>query len=402
MTTFRILLVDDNTTKLTRIREEIDASFGAEALELVVAGSSSEAIRALQEGMFDLLVLDLFLPPRPGTDARKDGGRVMLNAITRGAAGINRPGRIIGLTAYDECRSEMESAFASEGIQIIKYDDADQSWSQAIANVLAYERSVSSEAFGCDACIITALKDPELSALLRLPGNWKAKQIDRDDSLYWQGAFKAKSKTVSVFAANAPEMGLASSTCMAMKMVQEFRPRLLIMCGIAAGIDLNFGDIVIADQCFDYGCGKIATNNDGEREFVPSPFYYSIAAPLKDKINTFISRNPQLLDSVRSEWPANRPDTALKAVVSPIATGSAVVENTAQISEIRRIHRKVSAVEMEGCAVFAAARASRSPRPEPLLVKSISDRGVPPKTDEYRTYAAYTSARFVFEWLCDL
>jgi hypothetical protein len=52
--------------------------------------------------------------------------------------------------------------------------------------------------------------------------------------------------------------------------IYTFRPRHLAVTGIAAGARGSFGDIVVSDQVWDYGIGKIAYARFGRSEFLSS------------------------------------------------------------------------------------------------------------------------------------
>ncbi len=62
------------------------------------------------------------------------------------------------------------------------------------------------------------------------------------------------------------------------------------------------------------------------------------------------------------------------------------------------MNRKLSAIDMEGYAIFASARYAEHPRPHPILLKGLSDFADKEKDDRWRTYASYTSARLLFSW----
>src|SRR5690606_25772505 len=88
-----------------------------------------------------------------------------------------------------------------------------------------------------------------------------------DDTVYFRGEVERSGQKGRVIAAAAAEMGIAAATALATKVIIGFRPRYLFMAGIAAGVEGNAGDILIADESWDYGSGKIATDDDGKPEF---------------------------------------------------------------------------------------------------------------------------------------
>jgi nucleoside phosphorylase len=204
-----------------------------------------------------------------------------------------------------------------------------------------------------------------------------------------------------VVAAAAIEMGMPASAALVTKLVMQYRPRFLAMAGIAAGVDLNFGDIIVAEQCWDYGSGKLKTTAEGSSHFAPAPNYIPLEAGMKERLDYFLTHRKHLVAGIQSRWLGNPVGHALRAVSGPVASGAAVVENEAAINAIREHNRKVIGVEMEIYASYLAAKVAPDPRPRTFAAKSVCDFGKPPKTDEYQRYAAFTSAQFVFEFYFD-
>jgi nucleoside phosphorylase len=104
------------------------------------------------------------------------------------------------------------------------------------------------------------------------------------------------------------------------------------------------------------------------------------------------------INSVMDEWPGPKPATRLQVHFGPITSGSAVIEDEAQVKRVLARDRKTIGLDMEAYGVAVAAWYSERPSPPVLIAKSVVDHAVPPKTDQWHEYAAYTSARFLSEW----
>jgi nucleoside phosphorylase len=196
-------------------------------------------------------------------------------------------------------------------------------------------------------------------------------------------------------------MGMPASACLAMKIISHFRPKYLCMAGIAAGVIGAFGDILVADQAWDYGSGKICTTTDQNSEFAPSPNYLQLAPRLKEKVEYFRTHRKVFLSQIHDQWPGDPTSHILSLHIGPMASGAAVLENAAVIQGIVAHNRKLIGVEMEAYSIFLACALAPSPRPLPLIAKSVCDFGTPPKTDVYQRYAAYTSATFIHDFSLD-
>lgn len=67
-------------------------------------------------------------------------------------------------------------------------------------------------------------------------------------------------------------MASTASAVLATKVIYNFRPKLLIMTGIAAAVnryDVNLGDILVASKVWDGASGKIKTDKEGDDVFYP-------------------------------------------------------------------------------------------------------------------------------------
>jgi nucleoside phosphorylase len=85
-------------------------------------------------------------------------------------------------------------------------------------------------------------------------------------------------------------MGMTAAATLSMKLIYKFQPKYLVMTGIAAGVKdddkRNYGDILIADQTYDYGSGKIMKTGDIET-FRPAPQPVVLDSGLKAKFQNF-------------------------------------------------------------------------------------------------------------------
>jgi nucleoside phosphorylase len=401
---FKVMIVDDSERKRHKIRGIIEPLGSSNSVNILEVTSVNEAIVALEHTQYDLVVLDIHLPLRKEDSPKKDGGKILLETIYKQGGRLKRPGKIVGLTEYDDLHLELLDIFASQGVQLILYSDQSDNWTVALANILSYEIGIGSDgrdAYGVDICIVTALKDIEFQAVLQLQADWVNEPVQGDDTQYFRGTFSRGSKKRSVIAASAIEMGMSAAACLAMKMIYTFKPRYLCMCGITAGIGLKFGDVVIAEQCWDYGSGKFITKTTGSVSFEPAPKYVNMSDNVKEKISIFVATRKEAISAIQGRWTGNPIETALNVTLGPMASGAAVVENEEMVSAIKEHNRKVAAVEMEAYGIFMAARLAPKPSPEVIVAKAVCDFGIPPKTNDYQRYAAFTSSQVLYEILME-
>ncbi len=229
----------------------------------------------------------------------------------------------------------------------------------------------------------------EFESVLRFH-NWRAKTISGDDQIYDSSSFERDVKTRSLIHVKLPEMGMTSAAATATKLIYEFRPRYVIMVGIAAGVaqegSLNqiYGDVVVPDIVWNYSTGKFVTPAEaeisfGEVGFIPRSTYLAIP----NEVMPYIRRA------------AAAPENECHVHIGPMACGSSVVANRSILE--KQIHTQLdttAGLDMESYAVVFAAIHASQPRPIPIIVKSVCDFADNQKTDIYQKFAAHTSCEF--------
>jgi nucleoside phosphorylase len=185
---------------------------------------------------------------------------------------------------------------------------------------------------------------------------------------------------------------MTSAAIHAMKMVYEFRPRYLAMSGVTAGLreSCNMGDILVADPAWDYGSGKWISRGT-ETIFEIAPHQISLQPSMRAGLNVMSGRQ-EILDKIRNDWRAPKPQTALRMILGPLASGSAVRADSKAALDVKAQHRKTVGIEMEAYGVMAAAHDAPLPEVSAFVMKSVCDFADETKSNEHQAYAAYTSA----------
>ncbi|QAT85977.1 hypothetical protein EJ065_4426 [Corallococcus coralloides] len=394
-----ILIADDSTEKVARIKSLISEILTDDEARVLHASTVSEAVSFLRTESFDLLVVDLNIPIRKQEAPRPDGGLKIIQSLQQ-RRDLHLPTHVLGLTAYTELLLENAQTFESDLWHVVKYSPDTTEWMDQIGRKLihiAESKSKSSSVFETDLAIVTALHSIELENVLKLDAGWRTRSVEGDATIYHEGVFQRGSRQLKVVAAAAVEMGMPATTALSMKIISTFRPKYIAMTGICAGVKGQFGDILIADHSWDYGSGKSKSTTGGPSIFLPAPSQIQIDPLLKSKINYFLM-DQSTLRTIQSRWTGPYPPSNLAAKMGPIASGAAVLENKPIIADILSHNRKVIGVEMETYGLFSAARICREPRPVALSIKSICDFGDSEKDDRYQDYAAFTSAQFLYEF----
>lgn len=233
-------------------------------------------------------------------------------------------------------------------------------------------------------CALIYVTDTEEHAVMRMY-DWKEIRFDGDDQLYFQAG------ELPVYAARQDEMGMTASATLTMKLIEHFRPKYVIMPGIAAGTLENssdsqmYGDVVLANMVWNYSNGKYVPKDQasivfGEIGFKPRP----TVVKMEDDLLVLLEK------AIHSEH--NETHVHLGA----IASGSAVVANKNILDQqVKSQFESTKGLEMEGYGVAYAAAHATEPRPRAIIAKSVCDFADNRKSDMYQEFAAYTSCEFV-------
>tara|TARA_R110001606_G_scaffold7202_1_gene31985 strand:- start:630 stop:1871 length:1242 start_codon:yes stop_codon:yes gene_type:complete len=402
-----ILIVDDNADKTANIKKLIYEIPEINKTDIkVVPDIKSATLALLENDNYDLLLLDLFIPFEFGDAPSPEIGVDFLNQIEIDDD-IKVPYHIIGITAHVDQIDEYQADFEKSLWRLIEYIDGTEDWKDVLRNKIEYliksKKQIKSEIISklnFDVAIITALRKPELAHVLKLDINWLEKKYDNDDmTLYHIGQInKPDGGIIRLVAAAAPQMGMCAASVLSMKLIHKFRPKYLIMCGIAAGIkdSCAMGDILINEEAWDGSSGKISVTANGEHLFLPDPRHKVLDEKLKERfLDLKMSR--KYLNSISENYTANKPDGTLNTQIGPLASVPAVIQNNKQIEEIQKHSRKLIGIEMESYGVFYSAAHCSDPKPKAISFKSVCDFANEDKNDFWQDYAAYTSANYMYQ-----
>ena len=229
--------------------------------------------------------------------------------------------------------------------------------------------------------------DTEESAVRNMY-SWKEFRIEGDDQVYYEAQDCGDKK---IYAARQDEMGMTASATLTMKLIQHFRPKYVVMPGIAAGAleessdSQMYGDVILANLVWNYSNGKYVSKDKaqiifGEVGFIPRP----TAVRVDETMLEYFEK------AVKSEH------NQTHVLVGALASGSTVVANRLILEkQIKGQFDTTKGLEMEAYGVAYAASHATEPRPKAIIAKSVCDFADSRKSDMYQKFAAYTSCEFV-------
>lgn len=141
-----VLIIDDDDDKAKRIEQVVEAALGSEHVSITRASDAHGGQEALARERFDVLVLDLLLPRRPGEDPAPETGVRILERLLRTNA-LKTPGVVIGLSQHADLCKEYEAVFRNELWYLLSYDATNRDWetmfTRRLQNALAFRESAT-------------------------------------------------------------------------------------------------------------------------------------------------------------------------------------------------------------------------------------------------------------------
>ncbi|WP_288944849.1 hypothetical protein [uncultured Marinobacter sp.] len=394
----KIIIVDDSRSKIRKIVDGLLASNLVFRGDIDVAQSSYDGYDRLEAESYDLMILDLCLPDRPESEPELETSLRMLERL-RSSNDFNRPKQIVGLSAYDEFVDEAKETFDENLWTLLRYSEEERGWLDGILACVRFlyhqERGESTAIGPVDLCLVTALYEPELTAVLALDWNW-SDPIPLDLTTFVRkGSFKCEDRVFSVVAATTDRMGMVNTSILATKLIYSCEPKFLVMAGICAGINnkVNLGDPILATASWDYQSGKHSVQ-EGSSFFHIAPHQLHVQQGVETRMLE-IARNPDILSKIREAWRGNVPDSVLRLRVGPMASGAAVLADSSLVDGVKAQQRKVLGIEMETYGLYCAAESAPARKPITFSVKSVCDFADEHKSDDYQKYSAYTSAEVI-------
>ncbi|MYN18491.1 hypothetical protein GTP81_17205 [Rugamonas sp. FT107W] len=402
----KILVVDDQPQRFDFFKTEVIGKFALEK-DIHLTIDSKAALSRLGETVYDIMIVDMAIPATSwDKDTVASGGVKLLQHLTEDDT-LYHPKYIIGITGSTDEDADVTNYFANSTWTLLKTGKSGSDWSDRLIKLIEHAANIGKHEaeikYLVDVCIVTALPDPEQSAVLQLPIIWEdnPQYVDSNTPVR-RGVLTISDRgQLSIISACSMRMGSTESALLTLKLINKFRPRLVTMSGICAGMEkkTNYGDAILASPVWDWTASKWERDANGQEVILPAPHYIECAREVTSRFRT-LQQDATFFSQMRTEWPATKPSTVLAAHIGPCASGPIVVADGTTLQKIKATqHRDVLGLEMEAYGLYCAAAVAGVPRPMAFSIKAVCDFADPRKNDEMQKYAAYTSARTLYEFL---
>ncbi|MBZ3765977.1 hypothetical protein [Bacillus cereus] len=397
----KVLVIDDDGNKTGMIRRELTNFQFLNDSDISTVQCIQDGIKALRECQFDVIILDINLPYRFGDTPDPEGGLKLLKRAMGDSRKYKLPKEVIGLTEHDASMKLVVEYFEDNLFSLIKYDRTSLKWVEQIKNKLSYIKSLKEnpqlDSYIFDVGFVCALTSPELSEVLKLEANWVKQVFETDNLIYFIGGIFVEDIYLRVVAVAANQMGLTAAAVTTMKMINLFRPRIMIMPGIMGGIksEVNIGDVVISDPSWDYGDGKYDFEA-GEIIFKQSPLQIRLDKTLEQEINILRSEE-ELIMKLYTSFGERKPSDPFTVHIGPVASGAAVIAASKKIQSIKQQQRKLLGIDMEIYGFMYAIENTNGIKPLGIGIKGVSDLSDENKNSNFAQYASRNSVMISYE-----
>lgn len=245
-----------------------------------MVSETREAIAAMLSDLYDLVLLDLYIPEEFGDDAKPDNAFNLLQRVSKDRR-IKKPVAICGITRFDNVE-EAEKRFKDYLWSLIKYEENSIVWKAQVRGKIEHLKNLSKmkpqqNPYDYDVAIITALQKIENEQLRKVfGGTWEAIVLDGDDTTtYFTTELALKSgETIRIVTCFQQLMASTASAMLTTKVIANFHPRYLFMTGIAASVKtadegVGYGDVLVATEVWNAANGKLKENEDEKHLFMP-------------------------------------------------------------------------------------------------------------------------------------
>ena len=342
----KILILEDRQDKYQKIKEKIEGV--VDEVAIYWADNFQGFHKQVEREKFDLVIVDLLAPTHAGAVESNLTAQI-IDAI-RDHACLNFRTPVLALTQYMDAAEEGYKDLNLKDITIATFDSSSEGW----VGPLQEKIRACLPPIHYDFLIVCAL--PKEAAAFEEVGY----KLDRPVGLLGLEvrAIEIAGRRGAVVV--PPRMGLVSCAIATAKAIEFFKPNLVCMSGICAGIGGRAGiyDVVIPDICHQHDSGKW-----GEHGFEPELYSVQLIPDVRLKLIEIISSDGFLemfsdIKVAKSELPDNMEYFSTRVFLAPASSGSSVVADEDFLATVTAQHRKSTAFEMESYALYEAARLS--------------------------------------------
>lgn len=243
------------------------------------------------------------------------------------------------------------------------------------------DQAVAEDSTEFTICILTATTDEYKSLKSKIPNSQPIPSSANDSQIYQRGTIQGRNNLlINTVFTQCHYQGLSSASNVATKMILNFKPKLMVMVGHAAGNKnlkrtLNIGDILICKEAVDYD-SVILSDKGAQIVVKEKPNPVKADATLIQLIRNFA------LDSDKMRQLKNKcvnfeiVSNELGFKEGKIISGDALARSSQWFDRIVRDNHEAIGLDMETFGLYYASENTiRENKPLFISLKSVSDFG---------------------------
>lgn len=395
-----VLLLEDDPSKKTRLLSFLNTK--KEFFRNVdTAICTTDALKLLKVNQYDLFIADIVVPINLGSEKHERNSIAVFEQLDDGVEDLLKPSFSVAVSAAGDLSSQAIDFYKGRPWGILPYSETTDEFLyslEKIANFVITNRSKLVENHCCDILVITALIEPEYTAIEALGFEWGPFEPLDAYQLIRFGKTIIEEVEYRIGAVFCTRMGPVDAALLTVKASIKLNPKLIIMAGICAGIPgkAKIGDVIAADIAWDWQSGKYIDKN-GIEGFQIAPHQICMDDQSKNCL-LFLKRDKEFWHSLAPLAVKNKVDIP-QLIIGPMASGSSVLADQRVVDRIKdNQHKNVAGLDMETYAVYAASHGC-NPKTKVISMKSVCDLGDVKKNDEYQAYASSISAAAIHKFI---
>lgn len=376
----KILILEDTNEKLLEIISEIK-SFSEDA-DITTSENQVEFSTYLERRKYDLIIIDLMVPLAKYQEPT-DLTEALIYKI-RDDECINVDTPVLALTQFTDAAHKCIDDIGPVGLQIGTFSD-DGKWKILLHQNL---KSCRPETV-YDFVIVCALRK-EANAFENIISD-----ISPSENIKGLECRKVKIDKYNGLIVICPRMGLVVASIITTKALDYFKPKVICMSGICAGLKssgANIYDLIISETAYQHDSGKWS-NGTLVSEIYPVQLDPDVKVLINSKFIDNELLEKELIQGIqfdKDEIPDKRIEPKVKLEIT--SSGSTVIADSKMIEIVEDSHRKIHSFEMETFALYESARMSQT-KPKYFSCKCVVDDGSESKGDAYHRLACLFSAK---------
>ena len=252
-----------------------------------------------------------------------------------------------------------------------------------------------------DVCVVCALAE-EAKAFMHVTGNYCNAQFTRGiskrtGSYFYITVRNKEEMPFTIHVSCLPNPGPIETALHLKPVLEEFRPRFVVMTGGCAGYEhrVKLGDLVVADRAFSLDTGKVVIDVGGDINHMYGTATYDCTPRVLHFARMFDSWRSEIANLSR---PGQQPFEMPMVHISPMAS-SGIIRSDNPFPTMQDIVRGTIALDMESAVFYRIMR--DFPNIHSLLVKGITDyaNAQARVSDSYHLYAAEASAAYALSFM---